>query len=90
MEEDEENVPASPHVQDDKGMDDEEGKHNKKDNQTILPQKQALLRKRKGKFHPFDRSVLKLNDKFLTLLHCVVLMFLLFVVVIRCFGCCIS
>ena len=57
---------------------------------TILPQKQALLRERKGKFHLFDSSVLKLNDKFLTLLQCVVLMFLLFVVVIRCFGCCIS
>ena len=57
---------------------------------TILPQKQALLRERKGKFHPFDSSVLKLNDKFLTLLQCVVLMFLLFIVVIRCFRCCIS
>ena len=34
MEEDEENVPARPHVQDNDGMDDEEGKHNKKDNQT--------------------------------------------------------
>ena len=33
-EEDEENVPASPDVQDDDGMDDKEGKHNKKDNQT--------------------------------------------------------
>ena len=78
MEEDEENVPASPHVQDDNGMDDEEGKHNEKDNQTYhTPTKQALLQKRKEKFHPFDSSVPKLNDKFLTLLHCVVLMFLL-------------
>ena len=34
MEEDEENVPASPDVHDDNGMDDKEGKHNKKDNQT--------------------------------------------------------
>ena len=32
-EEDEENVPASPDVHDDDGMDDKEGKHNKKDNQ---------------------------------------------------------
>ena len=42
---------------------------------TILPQKQAHLQERKGKFHPFDSSVLKLKDKFLTLLQCVVLMF---------------
>ena len=34
MEEDEENGPASPHVHDDVGMDDKEGKQNKKDNQT--------------------------------------------------------
>ena len=34
MEEDEENVTASPDVHDDNGMDDKEGKHNKKDNQT--------------------------------------------------------
>ena len=34
MEEDEENGPASPHVHDDDGMDDKEGKQNKKDNQT--------------------------------------------------------
>ena len=34
MEEDEENVPACPDVHDDDGMDDKEGKHNKKDNQT--------------------------------------------------------
>ena len=54
---------------------------------TILSQKQAHLQERKGKFHLFDSSVLKLNDKFLTLLQCVVLMFLLFVVVIRCFRC---
>ena len=90
-EEDEENVPASLDVHDNDGMDDKEGKHNKKTTKpTILPQKQALLQERKGKFHPFDSSVLKLNDKFLTLLQCVVLMFLFFIVVIRCFGCCIS
>ena len=34
MEEDEENGPASPHVHDNDGMDDKEGKQNKKDNQT--------------------------------------------------------
>ena len=33
-EEDEEHGPASPHVHDDDGMDDNEGKQNKKDNQT--------------------------------------------------------
>ena len=69
-----------------------ENKIKKTTKPTILPQKQALLRERKGNFHLFDSSVLKLNDrsKFLTLLQCVVLMFLLFIVVIRCFGCCIS
>ena len=54
---------------------------------TILPQKQALLRKRKGRFRPFDSCVLKLMDIFLILLQRVVLKFLLFVVVITCFGC---
>ena len=34
MVEDEEDVPTSPDVHDDNGMDDKEGKHNKKDNQT--------------------------------------------------------
>ena len=29
---------------------------------TVLPQKQALIREIKGKFHPFDSSVLKLNE----------------------------
>ena len=33
-EDNEENGPASPHVHDDDGMDDKEGKQNKKDNQT--------------------------------------------------------
>ena len=43
MEEDEENVPASPHAHDDNGMDDEEGKHNKEDSQTYhTPTKNRL------------------------------------------------
>ena len=67
-----------------------ENKIKKTTKPTILPQKQALLRERKGKFHLFDSSVLKVNEKFHTLLQCVVLMFLLFIVVIRCFSCCIS
>ena len=54
---------------------------------TILPQKQALLQKRKGRFRPFDSCVLKLMEIFLISLQCVVLKFLLFVVVITCFGC---
>ena len=38
---------------------------------TILPQKQAHLRERKGKFHPFDNRVLKLNES--SLIGCNVL-----------------
>ena len=39
-----------------------ENKIKKTTKPTILPQKQVLLRERKGKFHPFDSSVLKLNE----------------------------
>ena len=63
VEENEENVPTSPDDEDDDGMDDKEINHNKKDSQpTILPQKDALLQERKGKFPPFDSCVLKLYD----------------------------
>ena len=54
---------------------------------TILPQKQALLRKRKERFRPFDSCVLKLMDIFLISLQCVFPKFLLLVVVITFFGC---
>ena len=50
MEEDEENVPACPHVQDNNGTDDKEGKHNKKDNQMYhTPTKTASPMKKKRK-----------------------------------------
>ena len=63
VEENKENVPASPDDEDDDGMDDKEGNHNKKTTKpTILPQKEALLQERKGKFCLFDSCVLKLND----------------------------
>ena len=90
MEENKENVPASPDDEDDDGMDDKEINHNKKDNQTYhTPTKEALVQKRKGKFPPFDSCVLKLNDilPYFAVLCCVVLKFVLFVVVIRCLRC---
>ena len=63
VEENKENVPASPDDEDNDGMDDKEISHNKKTTKpTILPQKEALLQERKGKFPLFDSWVLKSYD----------------------------